>query len=268
MCIVKLSARSSRSLTQKAYRDIKEEILTGDLRPGDMVLTKQLAEKYGISRTPVHDALKMLCQEGLVEVISRVGYVISPMSVKDAQEIFDLRLALELLAVERAIDRVMPRDIEVFSEMEEKFRAMGQSLSTDDPDFLRRAIESHREFHLTLASLSGNRRLVDALGRLLDESERVQLLDPQSRRINFMISPQHRRIVEALAAGDRQTARDALATHIREAQQRIMRSLLAGVTLDAVPVGEDLFGPEITPADNRTDVQGKRAIASVGPHET
>ncbi|HEX5501945.1 MAG TPA: GntR family transcriptional regulator [Thermomicrobiales bacterium] len=235
---MKPSARSSPSLAQQAYRDIKEQILLGRLRPGEMVLGKQFAAQYRMSRTPVHDALKLLCQEGLVEVIPRVGYVVTTVSLGDVQQIFDLRLALELFGVERAVGRVTPADLTAFDQVDREIRALAHALSPDEPDTFRRAGEANRKFHLMVAGLSGNRRLVEALGRLLDESQRVIALDPESRLLVFLSPPLHRELIEALVAGDKPAAREAVIAHLREVQERIVRAILPETVVEAVPAGD------------------------------
>lgn len=224
---VSSSRTSTRSLSDKAYRNIKEEILTGLLRPGEIVAANQLADVYRMSRTPIHEALKLLASEGLVQVIPRVGYAISSVTVSDVQEIFQLRLTLESLALELALNRVTETDLEAFERMQEKTDKAAQSIRRGDARFLRRSIEAHRDFHTMVAALSGNRRLVEMIRGLLDESQRIMLLDPNTRdQIDFMSSPEHRQVLEALANRDREAAREAMIGHIRRAQERILSSML------------------------------------------
>lgn len=222
------STRSStRSLSDKAYRNIKEQILTGILRPGEIVAANQLADVYRMSRTPIHEALKLLASEGLVQVIPRVGYAISSVSVNDVQEIFQLRLTLESLALELALNRVTDSDVAAFERMQEETKKAAQSIPRNHAKFLRRSIEAHRDFHTMVAALSGNRRLVEMIRGLMDESQRIMLLDPNTRdEIDFMSSPEHRQVLEALARRDRDAAREAMIGHIRRAQERILNSML------------------------------------------
>lgn len=215
-------------LADNAYREIKEQILSCELRPGQMIKANQLAESLEMSRTPVHEALKSLVNEGFLHVISRVGYVVSSVSVNDVQDIFQLRLTLELLGVDLGSGRMTKMDVDTFVGRQREFQSAAQSLCVGSPKFVRLAMEAHREFHVSIASLSGNWRLGESVSRLLDESQRVMSVDPLTHdQINFLSSGQHRRIFDAVKAGDRDEARDAVITHVRDAQERVVQCLLA-----------------------------------------
>lgn len=230
--MIRSSAKSTRSLAQKAYRQLKEDILSTKLKPGEMVLGTKVSQKYKMSRTPVHEALKLLCTEGLVSVIPRVGYVVTELSVGDVQEIFQLRLALEALAAELAVDHVTDRDVDGFERLQRRVQSEAKKFSTDPAAYRRFAIEANSEFHLALARLSANERLVRLIEGLLDESRRILLIDPT---ITAYVDPvlmealptnDHGDIVSALARRDRQGAREATARHVRDGQTRIIGSLL------------------------------------------
>jgi len=224
--------RGTKSLAQKAYKQLKEDILSARIRPGDMVLGTKLAEKYRMSRTPVHEALKLLCTEGLVAVIPRVGYVVTELSVSDVQEVFQLRLAAETLAAELAVDRVTDRDIEAFERLQRTVRSDAKAFTKDPAAYRRFAIEANGEFHLLLARLSGNQRLVDLIASLLDEGRRILLLDPIIEAyvdpvlLETLPTDDHADIVDALRRRDRQAAREAAARHVRDGQRRIVTMLM------------------------------------------
>src|SRR5438445_603484 len=98
--------KDGRSLTARVYQDLKRDIMTCALRPGAEVYEGQLAERYGVSKTPIREALNTLRQEGYVRVLPRRGYVVAPVSVEDVQEVFHVRLLLEPSAAELAAQRV------------------------------------------------------------------------------------------------------------------------------------------------------------------
>lgn len=219
----------SSSLGQNAYRDIKEQILTSTLRPGDLVAAHTLADQLGMSRSPVAQALALLTQEGLVRVVPRVGYVISPVTVTDVREIFQLRLHLEGLGAELAATRASPDDVERFAETDREVAGLAASLRADDPSFVRESIDAHSRFHLMVAELSGNGRLVELVRRLLDESQRVQSLDPRLRYHIGFLAGAHRDVVAELAARDPRRARAAMEDHIRQGQQRVVNAVIPAV---------------------------------------
>ncbi len=92
------------SLAESAYRRLKADILTCRLAPGAMLAAPRLAETLEMSRTPVHEALKTLCQEGLLVVEPRAGYRVTAVTTRDVEEIFDLRLARDLAQAAQRCD--------------------------------------------------------------------------------------------------------------------------------------------------------------------
>jgi DNA-binding GntR family transcriptional regulator len=221
----KPSDRSSRSLATRAYRGIKEDILTGRLHPGEMILEPRLAETYRMSRTPIHEALKTLAKDGLVQVIPRVGYVISQVTVNDVYEIFQCRLVLETTAIELAAPRVTDDDITILRRFGRGTRS--STRRGGDARAFGEASAAHRDFHLMVASLSGNRRLVDMIAQLLDESQRILALDPLNlQQLDLMSATAHGPIIKALTTRKPTLAADEMAAHVAQAQARITNALL------------------------------------------
>jgi len=218
---IRSTARGGDAVTAKdsragaAYRQLKAEIIRCTLMPGTLLAAQSLADRLGMSRTPVHEALKALSQEGLVRTVPRVGYIVTPASSGDIDDIFELRLDLEVLAAGLAAQRVSDEDVAGLREHREQGRRLERSGDPSDPDHLMAMMESNREFHVTIAALSGNRRLPRIVGELLDAGQRIYFLfflpgNPRRR------GDAHADIIRALAARDADAARAAMADHIRE----------------------------------------------------
>lgn len=227
----RVGATAPEPLAERAYRVIKAQIVTFEMQPGSVVIAHRLADELGMSVTPVHDALKRLCAEGLAQVIPRTGYSITPVTLADVQEIFALRLSLEPLAVELAMRRLSERDLAGFRE--EVYRPSpphsGRSLSRWERLFLMGEVHDH--FHLAIARLSGNRRLVRMIRELLDQGRRLTLSyasgDPPVAPPDAPPGPlgAHRDIAEALLARDHSGAVAAMADHIRAEHRNIVEYL-------------------------------------------
>lgn len=214
-------------LGQRAYEQVKEQILLGRLRSGEMVNGTRLSEEFKMSRTPVHEALNLLVKEGLLQVIPRIGYIVVPVTIQDLQDVFQLRVALETLAAELAAERAKAEELELFEGIEADYQRSALSVAGDQAASLRLAVKANREFHLKIAELSGNKRLVQVIEGLLDQSQRLVAFDPRiAGDVNFAHSAQHRAILDAVKAGDRKRAREAVTAHVKEAQERILRSLM------------------------------------------
>lgn len=209
----RVTRATSSSLAESAYRQLKADVLTCRILPGTMLGAPQLAESLEMSRTPVHEALKSLCREGLLIVEPRVGYRVTPVTARDIEEIFDLRLMIEVHGAGLAARRAAARDVEVLRGQNERASELAGSGSADDGAYLESLTASNRDFHVSVAAMSGNQRLARIVGGLLDEGQRTYFLYFRAHR-PFVDT--HAPVIDALAARDPHAAREAMAAHIRE----------------------------------------------------
>jgi len=209
----RVTAGETGSLAESAYRRLKADILGCRLLPGALLGAPQLAESLEMSRTPVHEALKTLCQEGLLIVEPRVGYRVTPVTVHDIEEIFDLRLLNEVHGAGRAAGRAARRDVEILRAQRQRGAEIVAAGSVDDLAHLESLMASNREFHVSVAAMSGNARLARIVGGLLDEAQRIHFLYFLTHRPSV---DRHTPVIDALEARDPDAAREAMAAHIRE----------------------------------------------------
>jgi DNA-binding GntR family transcriptional regulator len=195
------------SKKSEAYAAIKRAIIAGELAPGTIINEWALAERFGVSRTPVREALSMLGFEGLVENLPRAGYRITEMTVRDVQEGFHLREILECEGARLAAQHISAADLDKMDE-----RTLGY-LSNLDAAY-------NREFHLTIARASRNQRLARLVGQLLDEMERMLVYDPLIA--NPQSTEEHERITIALRARDPVAAAAAMREHLRAVKSRVL----------------------------------------------
>lgn len=211
------------SLVLRAYNNIKDAILTSRLAPGQLVNGPELAETYGMSRTPVREALVLLAKEGFVTAVPRVGYLISSVTVQDVREIFELRFYLEGLAAEWAATRADVAQLTRFEEVDGEVRDLREGLGEEEPSRVRVAIATNRRFHLMVAEAAGNSRLAKLIDGLLEEGERIYSLDPHLQSSGFLVGA-HVDIVDALCRRDASAARRAMEEHVRDTEERVLRS--------------------------------------------
>jgi DNA-binding GntR family transcriptional regulator len=222
---------SDLSLAQQAYNQIRHEILTCILPPGQVLSERTLAQQYDMSKTPVREALGQLYHEGLVRRLPGRGYLVAPITIEDVQNLFDLRLILEVAAVERAARRLSPAQIAILKNM------ASISYRLDDPESHVAFLDANRKFHLTLAEASGNRRLADELGTVMLEMDRLFHLGLRLRDSAQEMKEEHQEVVAALEAGDVEKARDLIAQQIITSQRRVMEAILRG-QIQSVQIGE------------------------------
>jgi DNA-binding GntR family transcriptional regulator len=207
--------------TALAYTTLKQELLDGEIRPGERIVDTQICARLGVSRTPVREALLALERDGLVRIVPRQGYFASEISVSDALDAYQLRFILEPIATALAARQISDAQL---GELREVLAELS-SLEDDATDAaLAQAIELNKSFHVLVAQASGNGRLarvmadlMDALGRLV----RVDLRTRTSAAAAWRL--EHREILAALEARDP----DRAAAAVRESFQRDEGLLLA-----------------------------------------
>lgn len=207
------------SLMEQSYRRIRADILTCRLVPGSEISEAELAERLKMSKTPVREALGRLGVEGFVRAIPRRGYQITPLTIYDMTELFELRGITEAGVVPLAIDRITA---EQFDELEALAIA---SYNKDALNTLDRFIQANREFHLAIAKATGNSRLVAITERELDELQRFFYIGAQSRDVSIEDSSDHMRIVTMLRNRDVEGARNAIIAHQERTRQGIFYTL-------------------------------------------
>jgi DNA-binding GntR family transcriptional regulator len=207
------------SLTEQVYAQLKDQILRSELRPGSVVLEGDLADQFGVSKTPIREALRLLVQDGWIDVMPRRGYLIRPIGLVDLREVYELRVIIEMSAGAAAAAK--PSD-ELIERLTAAIDAQAHA-----GDSIERSIDASREFHLALASQIDNARLVKVLEGLLDEVERLLRMLPQL--VSVMTSDDeleaHREIVSAIRAGDVESTRSHIESHLGD----ISRTLLDAI---------------------------------------
>jgi DNA-binding GntR family transcriptional regulator len=192
--------------TDDVYERVRAAILDGDLAPGAVMSQVALAEELGISRTPLREALRMLQSEGLVEGEPNRRVRVAPMSAQDLEELYIIRVALEAQALRLSVPQMTSADI---ARLEGYMAEMAHF--AQEKDYVRWNAP-HRQFHRALTAGAGE-RVNMMLDQLFDHAERY-------RRLHIGHGPtawatvQHRDILDACKAGDRERSAGLLAGHL------------------------------------------------------
>ncbi len=198
-----------RSKTERIYQALRGDILALTLPPGSMLVEAALARRFRASKTPVREALAILRQDGLVRALPRRGYLVTPITVGDVHELFEVRAALEGMAAELAATRITA------AELRELERLLLPPGAGPEGRAAAELIARNRDFHLALARASRNERLVRLIARTLDEMARLILIGYETG--------EHAGIVAALRSGDGERARAAVVQHLLLTQERVLK---------------------------------------------
>jgi DNA-binding GntR family transcriptional regulator len=196
-------------LTERVHARLREDILMARLLPGSTVLEPELAARFGVSKTPVREALRLLVQDGWVLVLPRRGYLIRPLGLDDLRDVFQLREMLEPGFAAEAAARVAAADAQMTETVRRQRRAKGD---------LAAALQGAADFHVRIAEMSGNARATRVIANLVDEVTRLHFLLPslESHISSGDEIRAHEQIAAAITSGDEKGAarlmRDHLAT--------------------------------------------------------
>ena len=204
------NAPMSTSLLAKMQRDI----LTGEMKPGQKIVEQELCRKYGVSRTPIREALRQLETDGLVENILNRGAFVIGMSDQDYEDMFELRKAYEVQAVKWAIERINEEEME---RLEETFEFMEFYTMRNDID---KMLVINTEFHHVIYEASGNRMLQKMLSSYQNF---LKYKGPEAVHSNSYLPTvleEHRAIFKAFKDEDPKEGALAMEIHINRAKER------------------------------------------------
>jgi DNA-binding GntR family transcriptional regulator len=210
-----------QSLTETAYASVREQILMGGLRPGAEFSELELAERLAMSKTPVREALGRMVAEGLIEAFPRRGYRVTPVTVKDINDLFAIRAMAEGTAAAMAALNLGADDFDHLDML-----ANARYEPSEGPT-IHSFVKTNGQFHMAIARGSTNPRLVAMISTLLDECARLFYLGARSRDVNPETNDDHRHIVRVLRLRDSEKARAAMVEHSEHTRQGVLKALIS-----------------------------------------
>jgi GntR family transcriptional regulator, rspAB operon transcriptional repressor len=216
----KPKVRIAENLSARVYLQIKNLILCNEIMPGQKMHHQELSDRLGVSRTPVREALTRLVQEGYVSFLPNRGFTCKEIRLQEAEELYDLREALEVFAVEKAVGNVSDQALD---ELSRKMSLYGADVQRR---FSRGRLIYDQDLHLDIARLASNDTLLRALTQVF---ERIIL----KRRTNGLYDParglaahqEHLQLIEAMKRRDAARAIAILRAHIRAGKDNVLGDL-------------------------------------------
>jgi DNA-binding GntR family transcriptional regulator len=210
------NGRANVSLKHRAYAELKHQILSGALPPGELLSERQLALTLKMSKTPVHAALERLEGDGLVTVTAQQGIVVRSISPQDIADHFEIREALETFIVARLAGRLTADQL---ARLKRNLLDHRRGVRQGD---IAEHIRLDSEFHLLLCEFLGNGEITRAMSQIRDKIHRVMhhISSRFPGRMTDSLS-EHEAIVSALASGNGAAAADRMTTHLRNGLQSV-----------------------------------------------
>ncbi|MEV4754971.1 GntR family transcriptional regulator [Micromonospora sp. NPDC049559] len=205
-------------------QDLRRRILVGEFVPGERLVEDRLAELLGVSRNPVREAIRVLSAEGFVEVTPRRGAAVSRLSAEEAEELFDVRMALEGLAARLAARKQSPAAIQKLRDLLARSRA-----AVEGGDLLTVA-DLNTEFHTAVAEAAGNAYLNLVAGPMLRRAQWVFLQTAGARAPHSWT--EHVGLLVAITDGDESAAEQHAVAHVEAARRSYLSALSPEMIID------------------------------------
>lgn len=195
-------------LRDVVFNTLRQAILRGELKPGERLMEIQLANKLGVSRTPIREAIRKLELEGLVLMIPRKGAEVAEITEKNLRDVLEVRAALEELAVQLACVRIDEEGIEHLKKVAKDFEA------TLDSGDITRIAEADVAYHDVIYFATDNRRLIQLLNNLREQMYRYRVEYLKQKECHPKLLAEHQDIIRAIENGEQDIAARITNQHI------------------------------------------------------
>ena len=206
-------------LRDVVFKTLRKAILTGKLKPGERLMEVHLANRLGVSRTPIREAIRKLELEGLVIMIPRRGAEVAQITEKSLQDVLEVRRSLDALSVELACDRISQEELARLKEACEHFEKVTR---TGDASEIAKA---DVDLHDIIVEATGNQRLQQLVNNLAEQMYRYRFVYIKDTAKHQKLIEEHQIIYESILSGNKERAADAARTHIDNQEQSIINQI-------------------------------------------
>ncbi len=216
---LKVTMNEYLPLRDVVFNTLRQGILKGELEPGERLMEVALAERLGVSRTPIREAIRKLELEGLVIMIPRKGAEVASISEKSMRDVLEVRRALEEVAVELACKRITPEQME---DLKRAYRVFASSIDSKD---LISIAQKDEAFHEAIYHATQNQKLEQMINNLREQMYRYRLEYIKDKDKRHILVEEHKQIMDALESHDVEAAKQAIRTHIDNQQSTVLKNL-------------------------------------------
>ena len=211
-----------KPLRDVVFETLRDAIIKQVLKPGERLMEIQLADEMGVSRTPVREAIRKLELEGLVVMVPRKGAYVAGVSMKDIHEVYEVRAALEMLAVSLAAERITDEELDA---LERQVLRESEAEANADEHSLDNIIYIDSSFHDIIYQAAHNQRLVQFVNILQEQLQRFRAASLSRPGRSKTALEEHKQIVEALAERNGELAAKLAKEHIDNAESAMISGM-------------------------------------------
>lgn len=206
-------------LRDVVFNTLRQAILRGELKPGERLMEIQLANKLGVSRTPIREAIRKLELEGLVLMIPRKGAEVAEITEKSLRDVLEVRRALEELAVELVCEKITEEQIQDLKDAAEEFK---ESLESGD---ITRIAEADVKFHDVIYMATDNQKLIQLLNNLREQMYRYRVEYLKRSDFHQQLIDEHEEIIETIESGQKDRAVQVVCQHVDNQVEAVMDTI-------------------------------------------
>ena len=216
---LKVNMNEYLPLRDVVFNTLRQAIITGEFAPGERLMEIALANRLGVSRTPVREAIRKLELEGLVVMIPRKGAEVAKITEKDLRDVLEVRSSLEELAAELATERM---NEEIKEKLEKALDDFKKAIDSEDNAAIA---DSDVEFHDIIFEATGNARLIQIISNLREQMYRYRLEYLKDTEYHTVLLNEHRELVKAMLEGKKDEARKIMKKHIDNQEMTVIRNI-------------------------------------------
>lgn len=203
-------------LRDVVFNTLRQAILTGELKPGERLMEIHLANRLGVSRTPIREAIRKLELEGLVTMIPRRGAEVAQITEKSMKDVLEVRRTLDALSAELACERISKEEEEQLKKACQDFE---EAVKTKDAKIIAKADVA---LHDIIAAATGNQRLIQLINNLAEQMYRYRFEYIKDASQHERIIKEHRIIYESIVNKDKEAASNMAKTHIDNQEKAVI----------------------------------------------
>lgn len=216
---LKMDANDYLPLRDVVFNTLRQAILRGEMEPGERLMEIQLAQKLGVSRTPIREAIRKLELEGLVIMIPRKGAEVAHITEKDMRDVLEVRCTLEELAVSLACKNVTEERI---ADLKAANKVFESSIVSKD---VVNIVDADVQFHDAIYAMTDNVRLIQIINNLREQMYRYRLEYVKDARTHSILISEHNDIIRQLSEKNIDAAKMVVRQHINNQEKGIVRLL-------------------------------------------
>lgn len=216
---LKVNLNEYLPLRDVVFNTLREAILKGELIPGERLMEKQLAERMGVSRTPIREAIRKLELEGLVMMVPRKGAEVAKITEKDIRDVLEVRATLEALAVRLACEKMNELGLAKLTRVKEEFEKAAYKKEVEV------LIDKDVEFHDIIFAATGNDKLIHIVNNLREQIYRFRVKYISEMNDFMGLVEEHEAIVQSIRNKDPKKAEEIAVRHIVNQEKAVIEML-------------------------------------------